>query len=363
MHSFDKHRRYHSFLKVISSLLIVGGLYSVYRIRRSVEEKPAGVMVAQELEISQSPNNVPSEPAFDAVTFGVRVREAGNQSELRIREAEAQFQKHLRELLVHPGFLQWLEEAAVDCGEQMNRNQDLLNLIRYSAVDTLRKTNRVEDWVGNRLDSQLNPWVDAFTEELHLAGMELDRGLSAAQEMLAYDLAMAAHETHAPMAVLNPETLKQELLKFSMDTVALNGGILVAVTPLEIQGLVTSRFLGKIPPMVSRLVAKIFHKQVAIAAVGISAPLADGPLPVGDIVGGVVAVGGTVYTVVEWNKLKRDLQENVESGVRKQLHSMRTLGPRVIQNQGADRIAQARTIQKELLVRAEAEVSTQIVRN
>lgn len=348
--------------KVLQSLLILGGLLYVYQIQEGASEKaPAGIEVSPS-ESDESVSSEPAAPVFNTALFSTRLREADQRSQKRIQEADRRFKARLRELQGHQGFLQWLEETAVACGREMQGDRDLLTLIRYSAEDRLRKTHQVESWVDGVLKSQLDPWLNAFTQELHLASLELDQALTASNEQLAYELAMAAHETHAPMAVMDPELLRQDLLNFSMGNVALGGGILVALSPLEIHGVITSPLLRRVPQMVSRMVSRIFHKQIAMATVAATAPVVDGPLPVGDIVAGVVVVGGTAWTIAEWNRLKRDLQNRVETGVRKELLSVRTQGFKVMKKQGDQRIAESRQIQKGLLARAHEEERTALAR-
>lgn len=361
MQTPEKSRRSRRHMKIIQSLVILGGLFCIHLLPKEIEVNPPHRGGTQ-IELPQSNPDSAQAPVFDTATFSARVREAGARSETRVRDAERQFQTRLRELQGHQGFLRWMENTAVKSGQQMNDNKELLDLIRYSALDKIQGSKRVEDWVEGRLHGEVTPWLDAFTRELHLASVELDRALTVSREELAYDVAMAAHETHAPMAVLDPEALKRELLNLSLGNIALRGGLILALSPVEIHALVTAPLLGRIPAMVSRLVSRIFKKQVAVAVAAGTSAVMDGPLPIGDIVGGVLMVGGTVWTIAEWNGLKRDLQENVTSSVRGELRSLRGQGIRVIRDQGRDRIAQTRTIQQGLLARAHAEETNHLVK-
>lgn len=351
--------RFRMRMRGLQSLLILGGLFCIHILRRDMAANPPQPG-GTDIERQQSSPDSAQAPVFDSTTFSARVREAGARSDTRLAGAERQFLSRLRELQNHQGFLQWMENTAIKSGQQMNDNKDLLNLIRYSALDRIQGTHRVDTWVEGRLHGQVAPWLNAFTQELHLAAVELDRALTASREELAYDLAVAAHETHAPMAVLNPEVLGKELLNVSPGRIAVGGGLIVALSPLEIHGLVTSPLLRRIPAAVARLVARTFSKQVGVAVAAGSSTVVDGPLPIGDIVGGVLLIGGTVWTIAEWNGLKRDLQENVTSNVRTELCSVRNQGIRVIREQGGMQIAQTRQIQQVLLARAHEEETKQV---
>lgn len=359
MEASHNRRPFATLMKWMSSLLIVGGVAYLHLTRQqdAIDPSPApltGVirMGAQPAARAAGPESTP--PAFDAALFSHRIQEAEQRAHRRVSEAERVFQNRLRELERHRGYLHWLEETASRSGRKMNHDRELLNVIRYAALDRLQNTARVDDWVRGQLQEEIDPWLQAFTRELHTASAELDRALTASREALAYDLAAAAHETHAPMAVLNPEDLRQQLLRMSIGGIAFRGGLLVAFVPVEIHGIVTAPLLRRIPPMVSRLAGRIFSKQIGIASAAGASALIDGPLPFGDMVGAVIAVGGTVYTVVEWNNLKQNFEENVVATVRSELLSVRSQGLREIRQHGSRQIAQSRQIQQGLLAQAQS---------
>lgn len=141
---------------------------------------------------------------------------------------------------------------------------------------------------------------------------ELDR----CDRRLRSEFALAS-EVH-PAALPDDGAFRQwlEWLEPARDTavnVGVDSSVLLAGSALE------AIFIRQSAALLARLFAAVSARLTASAAVAGVGALADGPLPVGDAVGGVILIGGTVWSGVDFYRIRVVLPIRLEAELNRSL--------------------------------------------
>ncbi len=141
---------------------------------------------------------------------------------------------------------------------------------------------------------------------------ELDRH----DRRLRAEFALAS-EIH-PAARLEDELFRQWLdrIEPAQDTAAkvgLESSVLLAGTVLD------AIFIRQSAALLARLFAGVTARLTASAAAAGVGALADGPLPVGDAVGGVILIGGTVWSGIDFYRARVALPIRLEVELKRSL--------------------------------------------
>ncbi|MGE4565749.1 MAG: hypothetical protein AB7F32_12815, partial [Victivallaceae bacterium] len=147
---------------------------------------------------------------------------------------------------------------------------------------------------------------------------ELDR----CDRRLCAEFALTS-ERH-PAALPRDEAFRQWLVRLepARDT-AVKAGI---ESSLLLTGSVLDTiFIRQSAALLSRLFAAVSARlSLSAAAAGVGA-LADGPLPVGDAVGGVILIGGTVWSGIDFYRVRVELPVRLEAELNRSLDEYETM--------------------------------------
>ncbi len=190
------------------------------------------------------------------------------------------------------------------------------------AWDKFKNTNTFEDLVNPPLERHVMTHVKDAVEVYKTKMVSFQRELEC--EMTAYraDLLLKAREFKdftSGLKVLDSETIKDvndrlsvfdsQAKEMATKTVFTSIGVVMEAVFLK-STIAAAKTVGKrvIAPFLAKTVARLSASYAA----GAGAAVADGPFPVGDVVGVMLAVGGTAWMAYDIYKLMDVLPNELE---------------------------------------------------
>jgi len=167
--------------------------------------------------------------------------------------------------------------------------------------------------------------VEPITNAVNVYSMwtaEFRRELQAEDQAFSLDLALRSHKFKDSISVLDIPAANN--LSSSVDRLVADvrehakeaafAGVSVAVEAAFIRSsyVAIRKLVVKISTMALKSVAK---KMVGTATAAATSAVADGPLPIGDIVGGVITIGGLTWTAYDIYNVTKTMPEELKKGV------------------------------------------------
>ena len=179
-------------------------------------------------------------------------------------------------------------------------------LVKAIVLDKLKGGNRIEGEIKKDLEvgyyRGLYAARDAVAECLGRLKDNLERESSAFRTELQKELVSEGSDDEEYKKLLETCGERIEEVKCELSSAQMDAGISVAIETVCIRQTVS---------IVARILGKAAGRQVTTMGAGAVASVADGPFPVGDIIGGIAVVGCTAWTAWDVHKATKILPEKL----------------------------------------------------
>lgn len=309
----------------------------------------ASILVFSGVTSQRTP--APEKPNENLVAYRAKVEQAVEHAVHNVGEAEKRFLQRIQGLENNREHDRLISRCANDAGDLYKSNRELTTLIGLVARDRISGSHDAEQRIERRINNTIQPWVTTHAREVNGAMAQLHRELREAMEAFSNELDVLQLELHAMDPVASAGLTDMDY-RGSLNELGSFAGIQIALLPVDVHGLVKMKLLKSLPPHIVRVSSTLFKKQIAMGATAAGAAAIDGPLPFGDLIGAVILVGGTVYTLREWSRLQSKFQQEVTAQVRNGLREARRDSLATARGQGAAMVRLANGGIREMLENA-----------
>ena len=254
-------------------------------------------------------------------------------------EAMARFKASLRQTIASAQ--PQLDVAAEQAALILTEKKMMAQLLVAMARDRVGSKNTTEAFLVQSVGAPLvEPVVHGLQYAVGAVADQLTADLQTITVRLAFELAAPAPSL--PYMALRSEgtsELQQQLRKPLQD-VGVGGGVLMAA------GIFDAAAVGQVA-------TRMFGKQAARVAASGALVVADGPLPIGDI----LAAAGLIWTSYDIYKLGNQFGESVHASTRKNLDASAHATETRALAFAIEQAKRAEVIQQEIVTAAEADAS------
>jgi hypothetical protein len=188
-------------------------------------------------------------------------------------------------------------------------------LVAALAKDKIRGTNSAAAALEGRLEKRLDPPMQECASELEAALARLDLALNTSTVTLAKDVAPGASDGmwHDSPIEFNVDTTDD--IRRALENLGFKGTQFSIAVPLDVLGLLQTVAVQRLTQGALSLASGAFARPVATAAASATCVVADGPLPIGDM----IAIGGAAYTAYDirctCRRFRSDLETSVDNAI------------------------------------------------
>lgn len=314
---------------------------SASRNRRLIVVALIAVAAIVVLKLQKEPV-VPRLPEPAPIDYSKDVKKRVEQAITEDQAALRQFQTSLSAALTKYGSES--DKAAATAAEYASTYDSIVRTIGYLAYDQLKGTDTAGAYLNALIEPLLKPPVDLLVRDVNAATLVLENDLQKISVRLAVDLAaLGPGPAAVPKTFTSSQQVKQDFDK-TLRNLGIDAAAIGVSAALDVYAIVSTRLIPRLVTTITAIAAKLFAKQVGKAVVVIMGPLADGPLPIGDVIALVFAA----WTAYDIYQIQPKFHENVRTAVGNQL---RETGA-VVKGQASDnansRVARFKSIQSRI---------------
>lgn len=208
------------------------------------------------------------------------------------------------------------------------------------AYDKVKKTNRTEDAIVPVVKERLIPHLQEGGEKYAEWSKRFIDEMMLERQALAYDLALKCQDFQTAIVVI-PDEATQLIQSATTNLIAqieehAKESAFAAVGAGVEAVMIRSSFAAIQKCVISAgraCLAPIAAKLVSTAGTATVTAVADGPLPIGDIIGGVIAIGGVTWTAYDIYRVTEAMPKEMEDGITKSINEFRsTLATAALEN-------------------------------
>jgi len=187
-------------------------------------------------------------------------------------------------------------------------------IVYYLAWDKVKGKNETEAYLNQEIKPFVDPAIRALGGDLDSAVRKLEYELSVSTVQYAKDL-LAVNPSGAGRDLdvdVDVDTMSRLDIQQSLRNLGFNATVIAVSVAFDAVALYESRLAAALLKKISSIAARMFGKQVVkVAALPVVA-LADGPLPVGDIIAGV----GLIWTGYEIYASRKEFEKEINTSLR-----------------------------------------------
>ncbi len=207
------------------------------------------------------------------------------------------------------------------------------DLFKDMVIDKIKGGNRVEKSINANLEQEYYNSLYAARDKVVASLEELVLNLDAVRKEYRFSMEKELALECLPGDESYEKHLKEYSAKIEEKKLALKSAQNVAAITTAIEVLLVRQTVAA----VSRLLGRAVVRQVAALGTGAVAAIVDGPLPVGDIIGGLIAIGGLGFaahdiynaTKVLPMELRKALTETTDACEKECLREVLDLGQKM----------------------------------
>lgn len=221
-------------------------------------------------------------------------------------------------------------------------------LVAYLAWDKVKGTSTAMEFVNTQLETRINPVIIQMASDLDSALRRLDLALSQNSVSLASELAqMNPQAKDLKLPVVMGIKSAQDIDK-ALTGLGINGVALSLCVPLDCWALLNTKVLETLVSKIAAAAAKVFVKPIGQIAAEILIALADGPLPIGDI----IALAGGLWTAYDIYSTQKEFERDMKGAVAGLVSDAREATRRQVLNHADAILRQYQVIQEQILQQA-----------
>lgn len=212
-----------------------------------------------------------------------------------------------------------LKQASLDASEEASDYSSLSMLIYHLAYDKVKNLNTTEIYLNDEIKPIINSILIEMKKENDKILNKLDFELQKNTVQLAYDLAELNKDDGLNMNLnvniedINNLDFQSTLRNLGFDAFGVSIGVI-----FDTYAIKKSKLILPILKKITYTASKMFSKQVIKASASVSTALADGPLPIGDI----IAIGGLFWTGYDVIQLRKEFKNEINISINNLLNEI-----------------------------------------
>lgn len=201
--------------------------------------------------------------------------------------------------------------AADVIADDLGSYSSCASLVARLALDKITGSDQVGEMIEGAVTWRLGNRLEHLSSDINRHAEVYEEALRESTAKLAYELALKGIHPD-PESGFAPSD-------YSAREVAERAGITLAAAGLfgvlDVVEVARRGIIKRMACAISKVAAKIFTRPVQIAAASLTCAVADGPMPVGD----VIAVAGGLWTAWEISSTRNEFKNDMRDALRKVL--------------------------------------------
>ncbi len=213
-------------------------------------------------------------------------------------------------------------QAAAKAAEDASGLGSCVYLTCYMAWDKVTGDHKSKEYIEEKIDPHMNSLAQDFTREINEAMQALNADLHRSTLLLAKDLYAEAKITEDQSSNIGDNKLNYqgEEMEVALRNLSINAISSTTFLAIDIAALWNSFIFRNILGSAS----KIFEGPITSISYSIVAMIADGPLPIGDIIA-LIGTSWTIYDIYSGRQeFEDDLRRSLDNSVADAVSSMHT---------------------------------------
>ncbi len=189
-------------------------------------------------------------------------------------------------------------------------------LIGYLAKDKVMGSDSGSDYLKELLQSSINYKMNSFINSLNSNMSDYQSKMQQITQEYAYNIC-----TNMPSASKlyfdKNQNFNTPDFNIALSNLGISGAFNAVSIVLDVGTLVSTGFFSSLRKYIVQLAWTIFKGPIKKAAVSVAASVADGPLPIGDVIGAV----GLAWTAYDISCMRADFQKQVADSIYNKLYN------------------------------------------
>jgi hypothetical protein len=251
-------------------------------------------------------------PVVPKPDYAAMIRVHGEQAHQRNRNAFELFETDVDRIVQahRPG----LEDAATRAASESADFASCCKVVYYLAWDKAKGGSSTEEYLNSQIQPILEPEMESLASDLEKSVHALDLKLQESTLKFAKELAaLRPNGTTATIAIESDDVAAQPDFQQALQNLGYNATGIGASAAFDAIALSQTTLAGwkRLASALPALAGKLFGKQVAKAGASAVAPFADGPLPVGEVLG---VIGG-LWTAYDISQAQQEFKAELKTSL------------------------------------------------
>lgn len=198
------------------------------------------------------------------------------------------------------------------------------------AYDKIKKTQKTKEAIDPIIQSRIGEpigkavkvygdWAASFQRELQKMDQEFSMDLALRSQSFAQDVAVLK-ASDAERVNASIDGFVADVRKHARDSAIATVGVALELALVKSSYMAVKTVTVRIA---TTALSSVAAKMGTTATVAVGSTVVDGPLPIGDVVGAVVTIGGLTWTAVDIYKVTKTMPDEMRSGILKGIADVR----------------------------------------
>lgn len=189
-------------------------------------------------------------------------------------------------------------------------------LIGYLAKDKVTGSCCGSEYLSELLEFSINYKMKSFVKAMNSNMLNYQSKMQQITQEYAYNICV-----NMPVASKLYFDKKQKYdtpdFKIALANLGMDGALNAIAITFEIRTLVSTGFLRGLRKYIVQLAWSVFKTPIKKAATSVAVSLADGPLPIGDVIGAI----GLAWTAYDISQMRSDFEKQVSDSIYNKLYN------------------------------------------
>ena len=198
------------------------------------------------------------------------------------------------------------------------------------AYDKVKKTNRTEEAIAPVVASHIEKPIEMAVKAYSDWAAKFQYELQKEEQAFSLDLALRSQKFKADISAIKTidvtkinesiGRLVSDIQEHAKEAVFVSLGTVIEAIMIKSSYVAIKQMAVKI---VIVALSSVSTKLGATAVAATGSAVADGPLPIGDIIGGVITIGGLTWTAYDIYKVTKTMPDEMKGGMMKAINESR----------------------------------------
>ena len=183
-------------------------------------------------------------------------------------------------------------------------------LIGYLAKDQVTGSTSANDCLNDMFQIDINNKLNVFINNMNRNMSDFQNEIQDISEQYAYEICTNMPSV-SKLHFDKNQTFNTPDFKIALSNLGLSGAINTVALVIEAHTLISSGFFSSLRNYIVKIAWIAFKGPIKKAAASVAVSLADGPIPIGDIIGAI----GLAWTVYDISCMREDFQNQVADSI------------------------------------------------